>query len=279
MNRYSLMLKMINIGCGTVFHRDWINLDLVSMDSAVMVWDLRKGFPFSNNSIDVCYSSHFIEHLSQAETVQVLHDCFRVLRQGGVIRLVVPDLEAVVNAYLDSLKQVDYSNPMSIDKHEWMTIELIDQMIRTQTGGTMGIYLRSGKNREFVRSRLGEEADWFWDRIDNSSGWWQKVKDKSISQLLHLVRERLLLVMVRVTLGRSAMQGVQEGLFRNRGEVHRWMYDCVSLTKLLEDIGFVSVQICAPEQSQILNFSTYELDVRKGEVFRPHSLYVEAKKA
>lgn len=273
------MLKMVNIGCGTVFHSDWINLDLVSTNSAVKVWDLRKGFSFSNNSIDVCYSSHFLEHLSQSEAAQVIHDCFRVLRQGGMIRLVVPDLEAVVHAYLNSLEQFDYGNPTSIDNHEWMTIELIDQMIRTQTGGAMGIYLKSGKNREFVRSRLGEEADWFWDRTDNSSDWLQKVKNKSILQLLRLFRERLLLIMVRVTLGGSAMKGVQEGLFRNRGEVHRWMYDRVSLAKLLEDTGFVSVQICAPDQSQIMNFNTYKLDVKEGQVFRPHSLYLEARKA
>ena len=279
MNSKLSKCKMINIGCGTVFHQDWINLDLVSMDPSVKVWDLRRGFPFPDHSIDVCYSSHFLEHLSQAETSQVLHDCFRVLRQGGIIRLVVPDLEAVVNAYLDSLRQVDYGDSLSIDKHEWMTIELIDQMVRTQTGGAMGRYLRSGKNREFVRSRLGEEADWFWNRTDRSGGWLQKTKDKSLLQLLRLVRERLLLMMVRVTLGQSAMQGVQEGLFRNRGEVHRWMYDRVSLSKLLEDVGFISVQLCGPEQSQIPDFNTYELDVKKGEVFRPHSLYIEAKKA
>ena len=279
MNSNFSTLKMINIGCGTVFHHDWMNLDLVSMDSSVKVWDLRRGFPFPSHSIDVCYSSHFLEHLSQVETTQVLHDCFRVLRQEGIIRLVVPDLEAVVIAYLDSLQQVDYGDPLSIDKHEWMTIELIDQMIRTQTGGAMGLYLKSGRNREFVRSRLGEEADWFWNRTAHSGSWLQKVKDKSIPQLLRLVRERLLLMMVRVTLGQSAMQGVQEGLFRNRGEVHRWMYDRVSLAKLLEDVGFVSVQLCDPEQSQIPNFNTYELDVKKGEVFRPHSLYIEAKKA
>lgn len=279
MNLNSPVRKMINIGCGTVFHRDWINLDLVSVDPSVRIWDSRKGFPFPNNSIDVCYSSHFLEHLSQAEAAQVLHHCFRALRQGGIIRLVVPDLEAVVNAYLDSLRQVDFANPTSLDKHEWMTIELIDQMIRTQTGGVMGLYLRSGRNREFVRSRLGEEADWFWNRMDNSCGLFQQVKDKPISQLFRLIREKLLLVMVRVILGKAAVRGVQEGLFRNRGEVHRWMYDRVSLVKLLEDAGFVSVQICDPEESQILDFSTYELDIKKGEVFRPHSLYIEAKKA
>lgn len=61
--------------------------------------DLSRGLRLPSSSADHAYSSHFLEHLSREEAERLLADCARVLRPGGRLRLLVPDLESVVERY------------------------------------------------------------------------------------------------------------------------------------------------------------------------------------
>jgi predicted SAM-dependent methyltransferase len=67
----------------------------------VLVHDLRRPLPFADGSVAVVYSSHLLEHLYLAEAKNLLRESYRVLRPGGVIRMVVPDLRALVEEYCD----------------------------------------------------------------------------------------------------------------------------------------------------------------------------------
>lgn len=78
---------------------DWQNII-----QSVTLLDLRKGLPFDDESVDFIYSSHFIEHLSKKECTDVLAECCRVLKKGGLIRLVTPDLEKLARHYVDGLQ-------------------------------------------------------------------------------------------------------------------------------------------------------------------------------
>ena len=62
--------------------------------------DLRKKFPWEDNSVDVVYSSHTLEHLSKSEGQHFLTECHRVLKPNGIIRIIVPDLRAIANKYM-----------------------------------------------------------------------------------------------------------------------------------------------------------------------------------
>jgi SAM-dependent methyltransferase len=66
----------------------------------IVVHDLRKPLPFPSGSAAAIYGSHVLEHLYLVEAERLLRECFRVLRSGGLLRLVVPDLRAVVDEYL-----------------------------------------------------------------------------------------------------------------------------------------------------------------------------------
>jgi len=72
------------------YNVDWPRLELV---------DLRKGLPRVDASVDFIYCSHVLEHLEEWEAVELLRECRRVLRPGGVLRLVVPDLLKMVKNY------------------------------------------------------------------------------------------------------------------------------------------------------------------------------------
>lgn len=58
----------------------------------VMCCDLRHPLPFNNNSIDTIFSSHFIEHIELPEFQRLLGEIKRILKPGGWVRLVTPDM-------------------------------------------------------------------------------------------------------------------------------------------------------------------------------------------
>jgi len=62
--------------------------------------DIVKGLPIEPNSCRGIYCSHILEHLALDDCERALSNTFRYLQQGGSFRLVVPDLEQLVNEYL-----------------------------------------------------------------------------------------------------------------------------------------------------------------------------------
>lgn len=61
--------------------------------------DVVKGLPFRDGSVDVVYCAHVLEHLSLEDARTALAETFRILRPGGVFRMVPPDLEAAIRNY------------------------------------------------------------------------------------------------------------------------------------------------------------------------------------
>lgn len=273
--------KMLNIGCGSHYHPDWINLDVAPADPNVMAVDINKGLPFPPESAGVCYSSHVLEHLNQADARCLIDECFRVLEQDGVIRLVLPDLEALVREYLRVLDALTSGDETREPDYDWLMLELYDQTIRTYSGGEMADFLRTvdERNKSFIRFRIGSEAEQFWLPCkDASNGIASLVKRISRTRLFKLAREKLAGWLVYLVAGKSAYQSFRIGLFRNGGEIHQWMYDRYSLERLLRQVGFVNVKVCAANESRIAGYGNYSLDVLNDVVRKPDSLYIEASK-
>jgi SAM-dependent methyltransferase len=68
------------------------------------IQDLRDGFPqHTDNSIDGIYLGQMIEHLNPIyETPKFLNECFRMLKPGGIIRITTPDLDLLLQHYIDN---------------------------------------------------------------------------------------------------------------------------------------------------------------------------------
>lgn len=271
-------MKLVNVGCGQHISTEWINLDLVSGVRGVTRHDLRQGLPFSANQCDVVYHSHLLEHLTPTEARAFLLDCYRVLRPGGILRVVVPDLEGIARAYLRSLEASEQTG--NTEDLDWMRIELLDQMVREYSGGTMRSFVDQSNfcNRPFVQSRIGDEL------FPPDKAFRQRNRKTFVQRLrrfpakLTKLRRAVILGAVAVLGGRSDYRALKEGRFRQSGEIHRWMYDRISLCCLLGEIGFMEAGPCRPDESQIPNFEDYQLDSVGSRIRKPDSLFVEAIK-
>lgn len=114
----------LHLGCGPHFLEDWINVDYslgakvahtpligtlsrvfglfrIDWNPGIVLHNLAKPLPWPDDSVDFIYSSHTLEHLRREDGEQLLHECHRVLKPGGVLRVVVPDLRSCVDAYLE----------------------------------------------------------------------------------------------------------------------------------------------------------------------------------
>lgn len=49
--------------------------------------------PFTNNHFTFVYSEHFFEHLFLDEACELFKECFRIMRPGACLRIVVPDAD------------------------------------------------------------------------------------------------------------------------------------------------------------------------------------------
>jgi predicted SAM-dependent methyltransferase len=65
----------------------------------VRYMNATKRFPFKNGIFDGVYCCHLVEHLTPAQAEHLFKEVLRVLKPGGVFRVVVPDLESVVSLY------------------------------------------------------------------------------------------------------------------------------------------------------------------------------------
>ncbi|EQB39194.1 hypothetical protein M947_08555 [Sulfurimonas hongkongensis] len=249
-------MRLINLGCGNKYHKDWENFDFKSNSEYVKVHNLLEKLPFEDSSVDVVYSSHVLEHFQKCDASRFLKECYRVLKPDGIIRIVVPDLEQLMRNYIEFLEGAKKEDKNSQEKYEWTMIELFDQMVRNYGGGEMLNYWKQNPMPQegFVVQRLGSEVKNTLKSIRKNPS--TKIKKE------------------------CAHKSIEEiGKFRTSGEVHQWMYDEYSLKKLLQEEGFNSISKKDADESNIVNFNAYLLDIEAdGSVRKPDSLFMEAFK-
>jgi len=260
--RFLRPARLLNLGCGGSFHSAWENYDLAPASPEVRPIDLSEPLPFEDAVYDAVYSSHVLEHIDRSRAPALLGEMFRVLKPGGVIRVVVPDLEVVTREYLRQLDAAATGSPQALARHEWTTLELLDQLTRSFSGGFMGRLWASRPlpARDYIVEHLGLEASVWLERFDAdfAAGKYQPIPPEAV----YLA---------------PPVEAEAEIAFRRTGENHRWMYDRVSLGRLLRATGFERPTVRAATDSAIPRFAGYGLDSEpSGRVRKARSLFMEA---
>ena len=111
----------IQYGCGWTAPKEWINFDasptlrferipilgsfytknIDRFPANVKYGDITKGLPISDHSASAVYCSHVLEHLSLEDLRKALKNTKKILKPGGIFRLVMPDIETLAKGYLE----------------------------------------------------------------------------------------------------------------------------------------------------------------------------------
>jgi predicted SAM-dependent methyltransferase len=282
-------MKLLNLGCGNRYHHDWINIDYFSNDSCVISHNLMNGIPFPENSVDVVYHSHVLEHFSRKDGEKFISECFRVLKNNGIIRIAVPDLEQIAREYLKNLELAINGDKNAEFNYEWIMLEMYDQVVRNTSGGEMIDYLskKTIVNENYVYNRIGEEGRQIRRDITLRE---EKIAHQNISSVhskknvaFSFCRRMKNYIEKKVFVNEINKYNLLDkeasiGQFRMSGEIHQWMYDKYSLSKLLSNCGFANIEIQNPFKSKIQNWLSFNLEAHNNVIYKPDSLFIEAIK-
>ena len=116
----------LNLGCGDVAVDGWINIDgspallvqkipfigpLISkargvvFDDQIIYGDIVNGLTeCGQDTVAGIFLSHVLEHVALEDSELVLANCFRLLEPGGLLRVIVPDLNFFVMKYLEDVR-------------------------------------------------------------------------------------------------------------------------------------------------------------------------------
>jgi len=158
-------MMILNLGCGTKTsgHADVVNVDwsiylrlrksrplsamlplfvvgerrkrFAALPDNILVHDLARGIPFASGSVDVVYHSHLLEHLDRDVAHAFLFEVMRVLKPGGLQRIVVPDLEKACRAHIAHLAACERDSAQP-DLHDQYVAGIIEQSVRRESTGT-----------------------------------------------------------------------------------------------------------------------------------------------
>lgn len=95
----------LHIGCGEKYLPGYKHLDARKFPHVDYVTDdLSNLSMFENNTIEEIYACHILEHFTREEMESgiILKEWYRILKDGGILRIAVPNFEAIVDEYLSS---------------------------------------------------------------------------------------------------------------------------------------------------------------------------------
>jgi SAM-dependent methyltransferase len=161
----------LHIGCGLNAPEGWINIDaslslrlakipilgryIISVlggpawPISVKYGDIVKGIKIKEDSCELVFSAHVLEHLSLSNFHAAVSNIYSYLKPGGVFRAIVPDLEKYIATYITHRSNSSLSIKAA---HEFMSVSFIGH-----PGSRSGLYWRL--REAFSNSR----HQWMWD--------------------------------------------------------------------------------------------------------------------
>jgi len=134
----------VQYGCGFSNPKGWINYDasptlrlqriplfgsflkLVikpNFPNNIHYGDIVKGLPLKPNSADLLYCSHVLEHLSHDDFEIALKNSYDCLKKGGVFRLVMPELNSLINTYIQEKNKKINEAPINFLTHSHLGVK------------------------------------------------------------------------------------------------------------------------------------------------------------
>ena len=113
-------VKYLNLGSGPrgLDKPEWLNIDGYQDKNVHFLCDFNRAFPIPDQSLDGIFTEHVVEHFDYENGRKLLDTCFRMLKKGGIIRIIVPDGRKILKAYFEEpgkileYKKCDTTHPI-----------------------------------------------------------------------------------------------------------------------------------------------------------------------
>lgn len=89
----------LHLGCGKRFIPGFIHIDAVEFQHIDHVSSIDNLSFLPENSVELIYVCHVLEHFKRKTLASVLKEWWRVLKPGGILRISVPDFAALCKVY------------------------------------------------------------------------------------------------------------------------------------------------------------------------------------
>jgi len=96
----------VHLGCGPIDDPEFINVDAIGFGHVHYLATVHPLPMFKNDTVDLIYVSHCLEHLDIVDVPKALEEWCRVIKPGGTLRLAVPDFEAILRIYESSRRSI-----------------------------------------------------------------------------------------------------------------------------------------------------------------------------
>jgi SAM-dependent methyltransferase len=118
-------------------------------DEEIRYGNIVNGLPLTDNSVDVVFCSHILEHLALEDFYTALSHTYRILKSGGIFRIIVPNLRLDIEDYLSAYNSPESGGEASISFFR---------------NSCVGKVTRPKSLKSFIVEYLGNSAHlWMWD--------------------------------------------------------------------------------------------------------------------
>lgn len=97
----------LHLGCGSRTIPGYLQVDVRKLPNVDIVSGIDTLAFADDNSVEVIYCCHVLEHISRMDIQKVLKEWYRVLKPGGILRISVPDFAQAVRIYLKTGDMTD----------------------------------------------------------------------------------------------------------------------------------------------------------------------------
>ena len=145
----------VNLGSGTRAIRGFINIDFFTTPGIDYGADLRYPLMIRSDVVDGIFCEHTLEHLNYREADAMLSECRRILKSGGAIRIVVPDLSQFLRNYCDGNREWC---------REWERLMFRESVVAERSKRTLGSPIEA---ISFVTQEYGHSSCWDFETLRN----------------------------------------------------------------------------------------------------------------
>src|SRR2546421_23040 len=89
----------LHLGCGKRYIPGYVHIDAIDFPHVDHVATIDHLSFIEDNSVDVIYNCHVLEHFKRRDLSRVLQEWRRVLKPGGTLRTSVPNFAVVCEIY------------------------------------------------------------------------------------------------------------------------------------------------------------------------------------